>query len=171
MLNDLIKDRIKKLEKYRESKNPYPARVSREFSIKEVLEKHSELEKSEDSISIAGRVMAWRDMGKIIFADINDGTGRIQLVLKEEEVKDLELLQETVDMGDIIESSGTAFTTKKNEKSILSNSIDIITKSLRPIPSGFYGLEDKEIRLRKRYLDLVLNEDVKDIFVKKNIFW
>lgn len=170
-LEDIKKDRLKKLEEYSEKHDPYPARVKRDHYIKDVIDKFSDLEASGDNVSIVGRVLAWRDMGKIVFADIKDGSGRMQVVLNNEETKDFELLQETVDVGDFLEVFGNVFTTKKGERSISATSSRIITKSLLPIPKEYYGLEDKETLLRKRYLDLLINEETKDIFVKKSIFW
>ncbi|MEX1014684.1 MAG: lysine--tRNA ligase [Candidatus Paceibacterota bacterium] len=170
-LEDIKKDRIKKLETYKKESNPYPARVEKNISIEEILNNFSDLEKSQEKQSIVGRVMAFRDMGKIIFSDLSDETGKIQAVIKEGDVENFELIQETVDIGDFLEIKGPVFETKRGEKSLLASSVLIATKSIRPIPKSFYGIEDTETKLRKRYLDLLLNKDIKDLFVKKNKFW
>ena len=171
MLDDLINERLKKLEKYRKLGNPYPASVRRDFLIAEVLEKFSELEESEKNISIVGRLMSWRDQGKIIFADLKDGSGKIQVVFNANELKNFDFLNETLDTGDFIQVAGSAFKTKKGEKSVLIKSAEMISKSMRPWPSTWFGIEDVEKKLRERYLDLLLNDEVRDLFIKKSRFW
>src|SRR5512135_2572228 len=102
MLEDLIKEREEKLKKYGSVRSPYPARVKREVELGKVLEDFPKLEKWKKSFFTAGRVLSWRDQGKIVFADLDDGTGRIQLVLNENNFKDLKFAKETADVGDFV---------------------------------------------------------------------
>lgn len=171
MLDDLIKEKIYKLEEYKKKADPYPVKVKRTHQIKDVVSFFSKLLKSKKSIWVVGRIFSWRDQGKIIFADLKDETGKIQVVLKYENLKNFNLLKATVEVGDFFEVKGNVFKTKKGEKSILAKEVRIITKVLRPLPHSFYGLKDIELRLRKRYLDILFNEEVKNIFYQKSIFW
>lgn len=171
MLSDLIQDREKKLERYEKEANAYPSEVFRGETIDDVLRNFSDFEREKNHITIVGRVFSWRDQGKIIFADVEDGTGKMQVVLKKERVENFVLVKETFDIGDFVEAHGTAFTTQKRENSVLVERIRIISKSLRPVPATWYGLEDQEIILRKRYLDLMTKKETKKLFIKKSAFW
>lgn len=171
MLEDLIKERRRKLELYLKNADPYPAKVGRDFSIYEILENFSKLEKTKKSIFAVGRVRAWRDQGKILFGDIEDESGRLQIVFNGKETAGFDLIKSTYDTGDFIEVFGKVFKTKRGEKSLSVKKARIIEKSLRPIPTDWYGLADIETRLRKRYLDLILNSETKEIFLKKGVFW
>lgn len=171
MLQDIIKDRLRKLAEYKKFGNPYPATVSREAAIKDVLQQFSKLRRSRKKFSLTGRVMALRDQGKIIFLQLEDGTGRLQFVFSKEKTKNFELLKKTIDVGDFLETTGRLFKTKRGEKSLLGEGARIVSKSLRPLPTAWYGLEDIETRLRERYLDSLLNPTTKEMFVKKNVFW
>lgn len=171
MLEDLIKERRKKLRKYKEVDNPYPAEVRRDATLAEVIERFSVFERSKKSITVTGRVMAWRDQGKIIFAHIQDGTGKFQLVLNKENIKNFNLIKETFDIGDFVEATGRVFKTESGEKSLLIKQARMIVKSLRPLPTHRYGLEDVETKLRERYLDILLHSEIKEMFVKKCLFW
>jgi lysyl-tRNA synthetase class 2 len=171
MLEDLMRERRTRLERYKKSADPYPARVKRTASIDEAVSGFLKLEKSKKILWLAGRVMALRIQGGIIFGDLKDESGRIQLMFKKGETKDFELLKDTLDIGDFLEIKGFLFKTKKGEKSILGKQPRIIAKSLRPLPQEWYGLENIEIRLRKRYLDTILNPEIKEMFAKKSVFW
>lgn len=171
MLDEILEERRKKLEKYKETADPYPAETRRDMSLSDLSTRFEELEKKGGSLDILGRVSAWRDQGKIIFLDIKDERGKFQIVLNETECVDFSRAQETTDIGDFVEASGTLFTTKRGEQSLLAKNIRIIAKNLRPLPSEWYGIEDIELKLRKRYLDLALNPEVREMFVKKDIFW
>ena len=171
MLEDLIKERRRKLEFYLKNADPYPAKVGRDFSICEILKNFSKLEKTKKSIFAAGRVRAWRDQGKILFGDIEDGSGRLQAVFNGKETAGFDLIKSTYDTGDFIEVFGKVFKTKRGEKSLSVKKARIIEKSLRPIPTDWYGLADIETRLRKRYLDLILNSETKEIFLRNIVFW
>jgi len=172
MLEDLIYDRRRKLERYAQSSDPFPARVSRAKTLAEFNKEFSAFEKSKKSVTVVGRIFGWRDQGKIIFADIRDENGLIQLILNEKELKSAFILpKETFDIGDFVEARGEAFRTKRGEKSILVKHIRILTKSLRSIPSEWFGIENVEMRLRKRYLDLLMNKETRELFKKKSVFW
>jgi lysyl-tRNA synthetase class 2 len=111
--------------------------------------------------------------GKIAFCHIEDGSGKVQGFFSAEAMGEgaFMLFRETVDLGDFIGVTGTAFLTKQNEKSIRVGTWQMLTKSLRPIPTEFYGLKDEEELLRRRYLDLLMNAETRAVFVKKNDFW
>lgn len=171
MLEDIIVERRNKLERYRKTANPYPAKVVRGVSLQEVKKNFAALSKKKKPVTVVGRIRAWRDQGKIIFSDIEDGTGNVQLVIDRERVKNMELIKATFDSGDFVEAKGAPYVTKRGEKSILVSTIRLIAKSLRPVPQSWYGLEDVETRLRRRYLDLLVHPAARDLFVKKNMFW
>ncbi|MFA6407165.1 MAG: lysine--tRNA ligase [Candidatus Paceibacterota bacterium] len=171
MLEDIIQERRKKLEEYRKTADPYPAKSHRDITIADFSARFTELEKEGKEVIIVGRVGAWRDQGKIIFADVKDESGRCQVVLNEREFEGFARAATTTDLGDFVEVKGTPFLTKRGEQSILTKQFRILTKSLRPIPSEWYGIEDSELKLRKRYLDLLTHPETRDIFVKKEIFW
>lgn len=123
--------------------------------------------------TIAGRVMSLRGQGGIMFADVFDGTGRLQVVLQKEEL-DKEvfvLFRDTVDSGDFIQCSGVAYQTKRGEKSILAKSWIMLAKAILPIPSEWFGLKDEEKILRERYLDILMNPDVRVMFERRSKFW
>ncbi len=171
MIEDLMRERRLKLERYRKSADPYPAEVKRTASVKEAVSAFSKLAKSNKILWLAGRLGAVRAQGGIIFADLKDQNGQIQLIIKKGETDNFDILKETLDIGDFTEVKGTLFKTKRGEKSILAKQARIIAKSLRPLPQNWYGLEDTETRLRKRYLDTIFNPEVKEMFVRKSVFW
>jgi lysyl-tRNA synthetase class 2 len=172
MLDEIIAERLKKLSRLKEAGiDPYPARAKRSHRIADAMAKFSSLSKSRKSVSLAGRIMGLRDQGGVVFLDLRDESGQVQAVLKKDDLKDFELLRQTLDRGDFISVSGPLFTTKRGEKSIAAKSAAVLVKALRPIPSEWYGLEETETRLRRRYLDLMLNPEVKEMFRKKTIFW
>lgn len=172
MLDDIIKERRKKLEVIQKAGiDPYPARVERSTTVAAALSDFVGLAKSEKSISLAGRLRSLRDQGKIIFADLEDGSGKIQLVLKEDILKDLEFWRSVVDIGDFVFATGILFETKRGEKSLEVRKFGMAAKSLLPLPDKWEGLEDPDIRLRKRYLDLIATPDLRELFRKKTVFW
>jgi lysyl-tRNA synthetase class 2 len=171
MLEDLLKERRAKLERYEKSANPYPVQTKRTALIGEAVSGFSKLAKSKKVLWLTGRVTALRVQGGIIFGDLKDESGQIQLILKKEETDGFELLKDTLDIGDFVEVKGYLFKTKRGEKSVFARQARMISKSLRPLPQSWYGLENEEIRLRKRYLDTLLNPEVREIFRKKNAFW
>ncbi len=178
---DEIRDaRIKKLELLRsKGVNPYPALSKREVSLKEAVENFDNLEKlarrggSEEAKWIAGRIMSIRGQGAIVFITLNDGTGIFQSLFKKDILGDekFDFFNEVVDIGDFIETQGAFFTTKRGEKTMEVKDWRMLSKSLRPLPEKWHGLQDVEERFRKRYLDILMNPEVKDILLKKTKFW
>lgn len=172
VLEDLIEERKKKLALIRKAGiNPYPAKTAHPVPIAEVLEKFSELSESGEKVVVAGRIFGLRDQGGLVFLDIKDRSGKIQAVLKKDNLKDFDFMKSVLDRGDFVSLSGTLFKTKSGERSVEAVELQILAKSLRPIPSEWYGIEEAETRLRQRYLDILLNEEVRNIFLKKAIFW
>ncbi|MDE2144638.1 MAG: lysine--tRNA ligase [Patescibacteria group bacterium] len=172
MLDSLIEERKKKLERIKErGLNPYPARVERDFSISEAIKDFSKLSLEEKKVALIGRVKSIRDQGGVIFADLGDESGTIQLVLKKDLLPDIDFWRENLDRGDFVSASGKLFETKRGEKSLEVSVFKMAVKSLRPTPSEFYGLQDAELRLRERYVDLLVNPEIREIFKKKSLFW
>ena len=125
----------------------------------------------EQPVSVAGRIMSKRGMGKVVFADLQDGEGRIQLFVKIDEVgEDVLAAFKKYDIGDIVGVDGVVFRTKMGEISIRAKSITLLSKSLRPLPEKFHGLTDLETRYRQRYVDLMVNPEVKRNFVIRSKF-
>jgi len=168
----LINRRIEKLGKIKKlGINPYPYKFEANNFSKDILEKYSKLkneEKTNGKISLAGRIITLRPMGKIAFGHLQDYKGRIQFFVNEKELskKEFELFN-LLDLGDIIGINGIVFRTKAGEITILVKTLELLTKSLRPLPDKWHGLKDIEERYRKRYVDLIANPEVKEIFVKK----
>ena len=149
--------------------NPYPVSARADATLKEAAEDFEKLSKKRE-LSLVGRVMAQRGQGGLMFADLFDGTGRFQALLKKDEVRDdfFTLWNDAVDIGDIVELSGTLFLTKRNEKTLQVKSWRMLTKSLRPLPEKWHGLTDTEERFRRRYLDLLMNEAVRGRFILRS---
>ena len=165
-LENLRRVRIEKLEKIRKlGIEPFPAR----WGKLESRIKNQELRTRElgEKIAAAGRLMGWREHGKIIFADLVDESGKIQLVFKEDRLLPIACrLMPLLDIGDFIGIEGTLFKTDAGELSIEVKDLNLLAKSLRPLPSQWYGLKDVEERYRRRYLDLIMNPEVKERFEK-----
>ena len=120
-------------------------------------------------VALAGRITAHRDMGKSMFIDIRDQSGRIQAYAQKNVLGDEQFhIFQHLDLGDFIGVNGTMFTTKTGEISVKLTNFVILAKALRPPPAKYYGLEDTEIRYRQRYLDLIANPDVKDVMLKRS---
>lgn len=172
MIDTIIEERRKKFENLKNAGfYPFPEKVSRTKEIKELIDRFSEISESGKSFFICGRIVGFRNQGKIFFLDVVDETGKIQGVAKGDALPNFKLFQENLDLGDFVEISGTLFITQKNEKSVLIQTLRPIAKSFRPIPSQWFGIENVETKLRKRYLDVLLNPETKEIFRKKNVFW
>ena len=133
----------------------------------EIIENFDELE--EKDVTIAGRIMTWRDMGKANFIDVQDRNGRIQAYVRMNDVGE-EVFKEfkTWDIGDIVEIKGFVFKTRTGEVSVHAKEIRLLSKSLLPLPEKFHGLTDTDTRYRRRYLDMIMNPDVKDTFIKRS---
>ncbi|MFA7285246.1 MAG: lysine--tRNA ligase [Candidatus Paceibacterota bacterium] len=153
--------------------NPYPAETKRELSLLEAISSFYMLEIEKSTKWVSGRIMSIRGQGAILFITLFDGTANFQGVLKLDVLGEekLNLFNEVIDIGDFIEISGTFFTTKRGEKSIEVLDWNILTKTLLPLPEKWHGLTDIEERFRKRYLDILMNEEIRDILSKKMKFW
>ena len=168
----LIKQRLDKLDKIRRlGINPYPYKFEVKNFSDEILKKYSKLkneQKTKDKAVLAGRIITLRPMGKIAFGHIQDYHGKIQFFINEKELskKEFELFN-LLDLGDIIGVQGNIFKTKAGEITVLVKKLELLTKSLRPLPDKWHGLKDIEERYRKRYVDLISNPEVKEIFIKK----
>lgn len=177
MLEDIIKERRKKLELLRKAgMDPYPARVNRTYPIGEVLKDFPKFQRLQpkDGNWLAGRVRSIRDQGGIFFADIEDETGKIQLVFNEEERlgKDkFDFWKSVLDIGDFVSARGALFTTARGQDSLQVLELAMAAKSLLPLPDKWAGVEDAELRLRKRYLDLIATPELRELFRKKTVFW
>ncbi len=167
-MNQLMLVRREKLDKLKEEgKDPFKiTKFNRTHTSKEIKDNYNELEGKD--VTIAGRIMAKRIMGKASFCHIQDSTGRIQSYvsineLGEESYKDFK----EDDIGDIIGITGFVFKTKTGEISIHAKELTLLSKSLRPLPEKFHGLKDTDLRYRQRYVDLIVNPEVKDTFEKR----
>ena len=173
----IIGERMRKLKELRElGINPYPNKYDVKDYSSELQEKYSSLKPekyTKDRVKIAGRLLTSRDLGKISFGTLQDGHGKIQIVLQEKETPDKtsEFFKKFIDSGDFIGVEGTIFKTKRGELSVLVKTLQILSKSLLPLPEKWHGLQDEEERLRKRYLDILMNPEVKEMFIRKNKFW
>ena len=171
---DIRAERIKKLQILKEAgMEAYPAEVSRTITVADFLARFDELEKSGKSETAAGRIMSLRGQGGIVFADIFDGAGRVQIVLQGSEL-DAELFKlfsDSVDAGDFIEVSGAAYKTKRGEQSLKVSRWKMLSKSLLPIPAEHFGIKDEETRLRERELDVLTNSDLRAMIERRARFW
>ena len=177
---DIRKERIKKLEKLAENKiNPYPAKIA--FVLTEIAAAQANFKKLASKkpkpMGIAGRILAKRGHGGIMFLDIFDGsnslggsTAKLQVFAAEDKMgkENYSLLQETIDVGDFIAVWGKPFYTKRKEPTIEAEKWQMLSKSLRPLPEKWHGLQDVEERFRKRYLDILMNADVRVRFALRS---
>jgi lysyl-tRNA synthetase class 2 len=160
--------RLQRLHALREKGiNPYPNQVQRTHTIAEVLENFDEWQGPEGSFTLTGRIRLMREMGKIAFFKIEDGTGSIQVYFRINDLgEDAYRLLKLLDIGDFIQVSGFLFVTRTGERTLHVREYRVLSKALRPLPEKYHGLEDKELRQRKRYLDLIANgEEVRRVFV------
>lgn len=169
-IDELKNTRLHKLNLLKESgMDPYPARVPKTHSLKEIREAFD----STKEASLVGRIMAIRGQGAILFVVLNDGTERFQAVFKKDTLDEklFSLFFDAVDIGDFISVTGELFTTERGEKSLLVKDWVIAGKTLLPLPEKWHGITDDDERLRKRYLDILMDDEKKEIFRKKAIFW
>ena len=173
-LEELRAERIKKLEQLQSlGTSGYPSASSRTHELKDVLDTFSSLEAASAKIVVNGRVMTSRGQGAISFIDIYDGSARMQVVIKlpESPEETMNFYREFVDIGDFVEMTGTAFVTKSGQQSILVERISMLSKALLPLPDKYHGIQDEELRMRERYLDILTNQDLRELFEKKAKFW
>jgi lysyl-tRNA synthetase class 2 len=169
--DEIIRLRREKQQRLRDKGiDPYPARFDRTHTTQEAVELLERSADGNETVSVAGRVTALRRMGKAAFLDLRDESGRIQTYLKQESlgVEPYELLLHAIDLGDFLGVRGSLFHTKTGEPTIEAQSYAVLAKALRPPPEKWHGLHDVEVRYRQRYLDLMANADVRDIFVTRS---
>ena len=164
-LNELQQQRLAKLERLRAAGiDPYPARSARTHPIAEALDRFDALAESGERVTLAGRILgARRIMGKLAFAHVEDESGRIQLWISRADLGDewFDRFRDDLDSFDIIEVSGPLRRTKTGEPSIFVERMAVLAKALNPPPEKWHGLTDTEARLRERYLDLIVNPEVR----------
>lgn len=169
----IIDERINKIEKLKiEGINPYPQVFDKKDSCKSIRDKFDKLKEEEISnkvVKTAGRLMLKRSMGQISFGTIQDELGKIQ-VLVQKGVSPLDSIDsfKRLDVGDIVGIKGNPMKTKRGELSILAKEIVLLSKSVKPLPEKWHGIQDKEERYRKRYLDLIMNEEVRQTFILRS---
>ena len=172
--NKLITQRREKLAVLREQGVPFPNDVVREHKAADLQTQYGEYEKpwfeeNPVEVTVAGRMMLKRVMGKASFATLSDTSGRIQLYTQKNVLGDAVFEAYTHwDLGDIVWASGTLFKTQTGELSVKVKEIRLLTKSLRPLPEKFHGLTDHEQRYRQRYIDLIMNHETRDTFVMRS---
>ncbi len=172
-IEDVFEAKRIRLEKLKElqdaGKDPYETvKYDRNCTALSVRQNFETLENTE--VRIAGRMMSRRDMGKANFIDIADGSGRLQVYLRIDDIgEDKFAAYKKWDIGDIVGVEGLVFRTRRGEISIHAHKIDLLSKSLLPLPEKFHGLVDKELRYRQRYVDLIMNPEVKDTFYKRSM--
>jgi len=173
----IIQERLKKLHSLRQAGiNPYPNKFERTHLAQEIIDKNKSLKagaKSTQKVKVSGRVMTIRDFGKIAFAVIQDDSAKIQINIQKDETpeKMRNLFSKSIDTGDFIGVEGTVIRTDRGELSVLAKNITILTKSILPLPEKWHGLKGDEERLRKRYLDILMDQETKNIFIRKFKFW
>jgi len=173
-LEELRTTRLHKLGLLKEAgMDPYPSRVPRTFCLKDARGNFEEYAKASKEVSLAGRILAIRGQGAILFVVLYDGRGKFQAVFKKDvlDEKLFNLFTDAVDIGDFISVTGTFFTTERGEPSLLVKSWTIAAKTLLPLPEKWHGIQDTDERYRKRYLDLLMNEELHEVFIKKAKFW
>jgi lysyl-tRNA synthetase class 2 len=167
---EIINERLRKLDEIiKKGIEPYPHNFNKTSNSDELQKKYARLkndERTKDSVKTAGRVMSIRILGGLAFATLQDGYGKIQIAFQDKQTpeKVFEFFKKYVDAGDFIGVSGEVFKTKRGEISILIKELKMLSKSILPLPEKWHGLTDKEERYRKRYLDLIMNPDVKKTF-------
>jgi lysyl-tRNA synthetase class 2 len=175
---ELRKERLRKLDSLKQlGINPYPAHVERDNTLRDVTDHFSELEGT--IVSVAGRIITLRKLGKIAFVVISDQSGKIQLLLSEQTLEGLDPKNEQLgfselsllDSGDFVAATGKVIKSQTGELSIQVSKLRLLTKSLRPLPLSREGFTNKEERLRRRYVDMNVNPDIRERFIRRSRFW
>ena len=168
-ISEIERIRREKLSALQESGNDPFVITTCEQSIHnaEIIARFDELENAD--VSICGRIMTWRDMGKANFIDVHDKTGRTQVYVRRDDIGEEEFAAfKKWDIGDIVEIKGFVFKTRRGEISVHCKQIRLVCKSLKPLPEKFHGLTDTDTRYRQRYVDLIMNPEVRDTFIKRS---
>jgi lysyl-tRNA synthetase class 2 len=172
MLDEIKQIKLKKLENLKAAgMETYPEKTERSMTNQKALDDFDKLQGKE--ISLVGRVKSLRPMGGSCFSHIEDGSGKIQLFLNQNNIaaEKYKLFLDNIELGDFIEARGKLFKTQTGEKTLEVRDWKIAAKSLAPVPTEYFGLKDTEELLRRRYLDLMMNAETRELFRKKNIFW
>lgn len=169
-INEQMQVRIDKMHKIEEHGwKPFGYRFMYTHRAADIAAQFDELSEKETEVKMAGRIMAIRGHGKTCFMDMQDKTGRIQVYVRKDVIgEENYALIKLMDIGDTVGITGTAFRTHMGELSIKANSVEMLSKSLRPLPEKWHGLKDVETRYRQRYVDLIVNPEVRDTFVKRS---
>ncbi|MAZ30162.1 hypothetical protein CL655_02665 [bacterium] len=173
-LEEIRQDRLRKRDMLMAAgMNPYAATSQRTHAVEEVLQDFDTLVDDETVVTVAGRVMAIRRHGGSAFADVYDGTARMQLFFSRDTIglKLFELLNDTIDPGDFIEVMGVPFVTKRGAEAIGATDWTVLTKAIQNIPTEHFGIKDDDERYRNRHLDILLNPDLQELFRLKSAFW
>jgi lysyl-tRNA synthetase, class II len=173
-IEELRAERLKKLQALESSGvSAYPTVSRRTHELSDVVRTFSSLESSGAQVIVAGRVLVSRGQGALIFIDLYDGSAKLQAVIKLPESGDEahDFFTKYVDTGDFIEVTGTLFTTKSGQESVLVTNVSMLSKALLPLPDKYHGIQDEELRLRERYLDILTNPELRELFEKKAKFW
>lgn len=157
--------------------NPYPAQSQKDYSNSQIVEKYDEL--AEKSVHVAGRIVSWREHGALIFCHLQDQSGRLQIFINKKDLSATSAAKQTIgadnlkliDIGDFIEVYGKVGKSMRGEVSIFPGDIKMLSKAIRPLPEKWSGLTDPELIFRRRYLDLVMNPERQELFVRKSKFW
>jgi lysyl-tRNA synthetase class 2 len=173
-LETIRAERVAKLEKLREAGlDPYPASTKRTHTAEQFLSEHAALAASAAPVTLAGRIMSIREHGGSLFVDLFDGTVKVQAYIKKDTLGEaqFDFFMSVVDVSDIIEVTGTAFTTKRETLSLEVSGWCMLAKSLRQVPDEWFGIKDEDERYRKRYLDILLSKDLADRIKRRSKFW
>lgn len=157
--------------------NPYPAQSTKDYTNTEVVEKYDTL--VDKNIHVTGRIISWREHGTLIFCHLQDQSGKLQIFINKKDLSKTDIKKQTLgaedlkllDIGDFIEVYGKVNKSIRGEVSVFPGDIKLLSKSLRPLPEKWSGLTDPEIIFRRRYLDLIMNPERKDLFIRKSKFW
>lgn len=175
-VNELMQERLKKLQRLRdEGLEPYGAPFEASDKATDLSARYQEndkeqLQSMETSCSLAGRIISIRNFGKTAFAHIQDDSGKIQVYFSKEVIVGQSNIFKNLDIGDIIGLKGSMFRTRTNELTVHADTFEMLCKSLRPLPEKWHGLKDIETRCRQRYVDLIVNPHVKELFLKRSSF-
>lgn len=177
-LRELRDERVKKLNTLKDMGIlPFPSTAKKDFSNNEIIENFSKYENKE--LSLTGRLVSLRTHGQVVFADLSDFSGKIQLYIKEANILPTNTSEQIMgfselhllDIGDFVQAEGKVTKTKSGEKSLLVKKLKLLTKSIRPMPDKHEGLKDRETIFRRRYLDLTINSEKRELFIRKAKFW
>ena len=167
--NNVRDERLEKLTKIKElGINPYPSKIllkGKKITISDAI---TQMDKD---VLVAGRVWSIRSHGGVSFSDLKDASGTIQLFFQKKVLNEKYSILKLIDSGDFLAVTGTIMKTQAGEISVLVSGFQLLSKSIRQLPSSWYGLKDTEERYRQRYVDLLLNDDLKELFIKKSLFW